>query len=134
MARIRLRFGNLNVGELITLAQHVRATMRDDSQFALLRSRLDSLAEGIDILMNVSENYKVALQVVQERLAERQAQRIKLENLLTEIAAGVDAAFGESQDMLQSAGFDVSISAPVVSPLRVPGKLPVRIEGAAALR
>lgn len=74
MARIRLHLGNLNIAELITLGQQVHFATYGNASFASLKSEVDGLLDEINELIITNDGYQTALQLVQQRLAERQAQ------------------------------------------------------------
>jgi predicted nuclease with TOPRIM domain len=134
MAKIRLHLGNLNIAELVALGRRVRAAMRDNSSFAPLRSQVACLSDEIDELMSRNESYKAALLLVQERLTEQQAQRIRLENLLTELANGVEVISGANAEMMESAGFDLPMVIMPPNAPRTPQKMTVEMDGAAVTR
>ncbi|MBI3850203.1 MAG: hypothetical protein HY298_07925 [Verrucomicrobia bacterium] len=134
MARIRLHLGNLNIAELVALGRRVRAAMRDNSSYAPLRSQVACLSDEIEELTTRNESYKAALLFVQERLTEQQAQRTRLENLLTELANGVEVLSGANTEVMQSAGFDPPMVVMPSNSLRAPRKLPFELEGAVVTR
>jgi len=107
MARIRLHLGNLNIAELIALGQQVHFATYGNANFASLKSQVDGLLNEINELIIINDEYQTALQMVQRRLAERQAQRASLEILLTKLAISVETISDGNPDLIRSAGFDV---------------------------
>ena len=132
MAKIRLPLGNLNIAELIALGQQVHFAMYGNSAFAALKSQVGGLLNEINEMIIANDGYQAALQLVQERLAERQAQRGTLENLLTKLANGVENISGGNTSLIQSAGFDVPTVTASSASSRSPGQLPVGMESVAA--
>lgn len=133
MARIRLQLGNLNIAELIALAQQVHFAMYGNPAFVALESEVGGLLNEINEMIIANDGYQEALQMVQQRLTERQGQRASIENLLTRLAVGVENISGGNTGLIPSAGFTVpTITAPAAA-CRSQVKLPVGMERVAAM-
>jgi hypothetical protein len=127
MANIRLQLGHLNIAELIALGQQVHFAMHGNAAFAALKSQVGDLLNEINEMIITNDGYQKELQMIQQRLAERQGQRASLENLLTELAIGVENLSGGNTGLIPSTGFDVpTITAPT------PFQLPIGMESVAA--
>ncbi len=132
MARIRLHLGNLNIAELITLGQQVHFAMYGNSTFAGLKTEVDGLLNEINEMIIANEGYQTALQLVQQRLSERQAQRASLEVLLTKLAISVENISNGEPGVIRSAGFDVPTVATSPTSSRSSDQLSVGMERVAA--
>lgn len=122
------------MAELIALGQEVHSAMAGDAGFAGLQSQIDCLADETNKMILRNDGYQTALQLAQERFAQRQAQRATLENLLTELAGGVEDISIGNATLMENAGFNLTTdtTSPILpSPVE---QLAAGIEGVAATR
>jgi transketolase len=132
MARIRLHLGNLNIPELITLGQQVHFATYGNANFAALKPEVEGLLNEINEMIISNDGYQTALQLVQQRLAERQAQRASLEILLNKLAISVENISDGNPDLIRSAGFDVPATKAPSTSSRSSGQVAVGLERVAA--
>jgi outer membrane murein-binding lipoprotein Lpp len=122
MAKIKLELKKLTITELIEKASQVGTAMNGNAAFSGIAAQVTAFNTAVGALSSKQTAYVTAKQAADEKLTERDNQRVTVENLMRQLAS---ASEGVTLDgaTLRGVGWELRGVAEPVGPLPAPQNL-----------
>jgi hypothetical protein len=119
MARIKLEMQRLTLAQLIGRCQRVVTMMTGNAVFTSLAAKVTAFSTAVNALVTADADYQSAQQTANQKLTERDDQRVDVENLYRQLAAACEGVTMEGSE-LESGGWELrgvpAANGPVAAP------------------
>lgn len=121
--RVKVETSGKSTVEVINYARNIKTKMDGDTRFDTLDTQATTLATSVNVLESLNNEAEQAELILEQKIAQRDAQRAEVEAQLTVLGSGVEnVAAGETTVVLAS-GFNVQAERTAVGPVGAPQNL-----------
>ena len=122
MARIKLDVKALTLPQFLQRCQRVVTMMTGNTVFTSLSAKVTAFGTAVTALDTADQDYNQAQQVADQKLTERDDQKVEVENLYRQLAAASEGVTMEAAE-LESGGWELRGAVAPVGPLAAPENL-----------